>query len=130
MTDPYKCKDLVLKVDGVALGVVESASMELSHEGGTEPHYNSEEEVHAIGTKKATFTIRRWYGVDSDPDLLFDLFDNKTAFELSEEIDGVSSTQLTLSNCKIYRWRPVMGAANDIVAEEASGEAVDWSGLV
>jgi len=37
MADPYKCKDLVLKVNGVALGVVESASIELEREGGTEP---------------------------------------------------------------------------------------------
>ena len=130
MVEPYKCKDLILKVNGVALGVVESASIELEREGGTEPYYNSEEEAHAIGTKKASFTIRRWYGIDTDPDLLFDLFDNKTAFELSSEISGVSQTKITLSNCKIYRWRPVMGAANDIVAEEASGYATSWTGLV
>lgn len=129
MVDPYKCKDLVLKIDDQVIAVVESASIELEREGGLEPYYNSEEEAHAMGTKRASFTIRRWYGVDSDVDLLFDLFDNKTAFTLSDEINGVSGTKLILSNCKIYRWRPVMGAANDIVAEEASGYATSWSGL-
>lgn len=129
MPDGIKCKELRIKIDGVTVGVVESVSQDLSYEGGTEPVYDSDSPNHAIGTKKASFSIRRWLGVDSDKDLLFDLFNNKLPFALSSEVKNVSDTKVTLSNCKIYHWRPVYGNANDIVAEESTGEATDWSDL-
>lgn len=129
MPDGIKSKELRIKIDGVTVGVVEATSMELGYEGGTEPTYDSDTPNHAIGTKKATFSIRRWMGVDTDKDLLFDLFNLKLPFSLSSEIKNVSDSKVTLSNCKMYRWRYVMGAANDIVAEEGSGEATDWEDL-
>ena len=129
MVDAIKCKDLRIKIGNTTIGVVESAGIELGYEGGCEPTYDSDSPSHAIGTKKATFNLRRWFGVDSDPDLLFDLFNGKLAFSLSSEVKNTNDTKLTLSNCKIYRWRYVMGSSNDIVGEEASGEATDWSDL-
>ena len=129
MVDAVKCKDLRIKIDGTIVGVVESAGIELGYEGGTEPTYDADSPSHAIGTKKASFSIRRWLGVDSDKDLLFDLFNQKLPFSMSSEVKNTNDTKLTLSNCKLYRWRYIMGSANDIVGEEASGEATDWSDL-
>jgi len=77
--------------------------------------------------RKGTFTIRRWLRDNTDPDLLLDLFDNELPFVLSGELDGVSNSSLTLSDCEIYRYRWIMGGVDDIVAEEAQGEAVAFS---
>jgi len=41
------------------LGVVEGFEMELIKEGGVAPHYDSETGRHAVGTRHATFRVRR-----------------------------------------------------------------------
>ena len=133
MTNPYKAKNVLVVVDGSTVGVVENMSVELIREGGIEPHYGSETGKHAIGTKHATFTLRRWMFIDTKKKLLFDLFNDKTPFNLEFGIsdmaavpDFVAGMKIILSDCTGYRWRPVTGSANDIVVEELIGEAINW----
>jgi len=132
---PFKCKRMFLYINvggaDIAIGVVEGLNIELIREGGIEFYYSSETGKHAKGTRHATFTIRRWLGVDVDKDLLYDLFNDETPFSLIGKVDDQANLTIFLSDCEIYRWRPVTGATNDIIAEEAVGEAVDWrSGTV
>ena len=133
MTNPYKAKNVLVIVDGNTVGVVENMSVELIREGGIEPHYGSETGKHAIGTKHATFTLRRWMYIDTKKKLLFELFDNKTPFNLefgisdmADSPDFVAGMKIILSDCTGYRWRPITGTANDICVEELIGEAVNW----
>jgi len=140
MTKPFKCKRMLVKIQDpcgatpVVVGVVEGMSIEFIREGGIEPHYCSETGKHAIGTKHATFSIRRWMYLDEPQNrLLYDLFNNKTQFclefglwDVNEPPDYVEGSVLMLSDCVGYRWRPVLGAANDIIAEELIGECVNW----
>lgn len=130
MTGPFKCVHVLVKVDGNTVGCIEGMDVETQWNGGIEHCYGSTEGRHAIGGKKATFTARRWFMSDDDTDLFYDLHTNKIPFSLSGEIDGIANSQLTLSNCIAYRYKPRMGGANDIVAEEISGEAVSWSGTI
>jgi len=133
MTKPFKAKRMLVVVNGQTVGVVEGMAIEFIREGGIEPHYCSETGKHAIGTKHATFSIRRWMYLDTHKKLLFDLFNDQTQFNLefglcdmADPPDFVEGTKIVLSDCVGYRWRPITGAANDIVAEELVGEAVDW----
>lgn len=135
MVKPYKCKHIMIKVGSSIVGVVEGFTSEAMREGGIEPHYTSDTGKHAIGTRHGTFTLRRWMFLDSGQKrLLYDLWKNKTQFMLyfglADDIDSptdiLAGTQLVLSDCVGYRWRPVTGAANDIIAEELVGEAIDY----
>lgn len=114
------------------LGVVEGMDMRMIKEGGVVPHYDSEQGKHAVGTKHGTFRIRRWYKDDAGKGrLLFDLFNNETLFNLAGQITVKSGypaggSRLELSGCLIYEYGPVTAGANDIVSEEARGEAVSW----
>ena len=119
---------MLIKINAATIGVVEGASIELEIEGGIVHTYGSRYGKHAAGGKRATFSVRRWFMTDTDTDLLYDLFNDELLFFLSGEIDGITGSIVNLSDCRIYRWRPVMGGANDIVAEEASGEATSWLG--
>jgi len=128
-----KAKKVLVIVDSNVVGVVEGFATEFIREGGIEPHYNSETGKHAIGTRHATFSIRRWMYVDTKKKLLFDLMNDKKSFNLEFGItdmedtpDFVTGTKLVLTDCVGYTWKPVTGAANDIVAEELVGEAIDW----
>lgn len=136
---PYKAKRLRVQIDGQTVGVVEGLSIELIKEGGIEFYYGSETGKHAKGTRHATFSIRRWFvtdtgsytildGVHSGDQLLYDLFNDDLPFALSGEVIDNTPSLIYLSDCQIYRFRLVTGTANDIVAEEASGESVDWDG--
>jgi len=127
MTNPFKCINVKVTVHAQTVGVCESLTMELEHEGGVEHHYDSTRGKHAVGGDRATFTVRRWFKVDADTDLFYDLFNDKTPFSMSGELDGVSGTQITLSDCLAYRYRPVYGAPNDKVGEEISVESTVWS---
>lgn len=125
--NPYKCVNVVVKIDGNTVGTVESMTIELEHEGGVEPVYGSVTGRHAVGGDRATLSLRRFFMADSDTDLFIDLFDLKLPFGLSGEISGVSNSTISLSDCFAYRYRPVYGAPNDKVGEEISGEATSWS---
>lgn len=127
MAGPFKAKRMRVTVAGTIVGVVEGMSIELIKEGGVEFYYDSETGKHAKGTRHATFSVRRWYKTDTDTDLLYDLFNDDIPFSLTGQLSNVSLSTIGLSNCEIYRYRLVTGTANDIVAEEASGEAVDWN---
>jgi len=138
MAGPFKCKRMRIVVQHptlgqVTIGVVEGLSIETIKEGGIEFYYDLEIGAHAKGTRHATFTIRRWFMTDlsgsEDKDLLFDMFNDDISFNLISDLpqDYPSNiAQIILSACQIYRWRPVTGTANDIIAEEAIGEALDW----
>lgn len=133
MTRPFKAKRMLVVVDGNTVGVVEGMAIALIKEGGSEPHYGSETHKHAIGTRHATFSIRRWMFIDNKKKLLYDLFNDETPFSLEfgisdmqPEPDFLSGKKIVLSDCVGYRWSPVTGATNDIIAEEIVGEATDW----
>ena len=125
MVNPaYTCRNVTVSVHGVTCGVIESLTIELEREGGIESVYGSEQGVHVLGGTKGTYTARRWFLVDTDTDLFFDLFDGKTPFSI---IGTVASTTITLSNCIAYRYRPVYGAPADKVGEEISGESTNYA---
>ena len=130
---PFKAKRMRITVienltgTTYVLGVVEGLDMRMMKEGGVVPHYDSEQGKHAVGTRHGTFRIRRWYKADSGKGrLLFDMFNNETLFNLAGQITNKSGSRLELSGCLIYEYGPVTGGANDIVSEEARGEAVSW----
>ena len=130
---PFKCKRMRITVienltgTQYVLGVVEGVDMRCIKEGGVVPHYDSEQGKHAVGFKHATFRIRRWFKTDSGKGkLLFDMFNNETLFDLRGEITNKAGSMLQLSACLIYEYGPVTGGANDIMSEEARGEAVSW----
>jgi hypothetical protein len=50
---------------GYILGVVEGFEIELLKEGGVVPHFDSETGKHAVGTRHATFRLRRWFKTDT-----------------------------------------------------------------
>lgn len=132
---PYKAKRMRLsvKVNGntYILGVVEATDIELIKEGGVAFHYDGETGCHSVGTRHATFRLRRWFKTDCDQtDLLFDLMHNEIHFNLEGEISDLAGSMIGLSNCLCYNYKPVTGGANDIVSEEVSGEALDWYGNV
>ena len=132
---PFKSKRMRLsvKINGTTwiLGVVEGSDIELNKEGGVAFHYDSETGKHAVGTRHGTFRLRRWFKTDSGKtDLLYNLFVNETHFNLEGEISGLAGSMIGLSDCLLYGYRPVTGGANDIVSEEARGEAIDYFGNI
>ena len=128
MAGPYRCTDMLVKIDGSTVGVVTGMEINVTYEGGTVDHvYGQNTGYISHGGKRGTFTLQRWFMTDSDTDLLFDLFDQRLAFALTGEIDGVANSTIGLSNCRANSWRPMLGDANTVVGEEVSGEAVDWN---
>jgi hypothetical protein len=115
------------------LSVVEGLDISLGYEGGPEAKYGSRLKSHSVGSKSASFTITRWYYADAtQEDLLLDLFDGELQFTLNGSLQtnagvAIANTSIQLSNCLIYRWRPRTGGADDIMGEEASGYALDWT---
>jgi len=132
-TRPFKCKRVLVVVNGNTVGVVEGMAIEFIKDNTTEPHYGSDTHHHAVGTRHGTFSIRRWMFVDTKKKLLFELFENDTSFNLEFGVsdmepspDFVSGMKLILSNCLGKTWRPVTGATGDVLAEELIGNALDW----
>jgi hypothetical protein len=133
VSNPFKCKRMLVKIGTNVVGVVEGMGIEFIKEGGSEPHYGSETHRHAVGTRHGTFTIRRWMFVDTKKKLLFDMYNDSTEFNLEFGVsdmqpspDFVTGMKIVLSDCLGYRWRPITGATNDIIAEELVGEFIDW----
>ena len=136
-TGPFRCVNMVIVIVNdtgtYTVGVVEGLDIDLSYAGGTEPVYGSRTRKHSAGSKIAKLTLTRWYYADEgQEDLLLDIFDAETTFTLSGELydeDGVSiaHTKVTITGCKIYRWRPKTGGADDIIGEEAQCEGTGWS---
>ena len=132
MAGPYRCTNMLVKVDGNTVGVVTGMDIRLTKEGGTVDHvYGSETGFITFGGKRGTFTLNRWYMVSTeDTDLLYDLFNSSSTFTLSGEINGVSNTSITLTGCKAGSWRPITGDANSLIGEEITGESTGWSSTI
>lgn len=134
MAGPYTANSMLIQVtpaggEAVTLGVVTALDINLSKEGGTVVHVYGSETGHIVTAgNRATFKIQRWFMSDTDTDLLYDIFNDKTMFTLSGGITGVSNSTISISGCRANSWRPVFGDANAIVAEEISGEGTGWTG--
>jgi len=136
MGGPYRCTNMVLTItiDDTphTVGVVEGLDIEISYEGGPEAVYGSRIKRHSAGSKSATFTLTRWFYADAGlEDLLLDLMSGETSFSLSGYLIDQSGaeiehTKITITGCRLYRWRPRTGGADDIIGEEASGSGTDW----
>lgn len=123
------------------LGVVEGLDISLGFEGSPESVYGSRKKKHGHGSKAASFTIVRWFYSDRNTPagklttqeaLLLDLFNGELEFTLEGSLItnagvAIPNTSITLNECLIYRWRPRTGSADDIIGEEASGFATDWT---
>jgi hypothetical protein len=101
-------------------------------DGNAEPHYGSRTKKHSAGVKEASLTLSRWLYADKTQEkLLLNLFDQEKEFDLTGSLadkngDEITGTKITLKDVLLYQWKPKTGAANDIIAEEAQGEALDW----
>jgi len=138
VTGPYRCTNFVLKItdeahpEGIVVGVVEGSDIDFGYEGGPEPTYGTRIKKHSAGSKRVTFTITRWYYSHEDSeDLLLDLFTGEEEFTLEGYLidnagNTIANTTIKLLHCRLYRWRPRTGGADDIIGEEASGSATDW----
>jgi hypothetical protein len=136
MSGPYRGVNLVLQInDGsgyVTVGVVEGSDIDFGYNGGPEPCFGTRTQSHSAGSKKISFTITRWYYTSVyAQDLLLDLFDNETEFSLKGFLvdkDGakISTSEIIITGCRLYRWHPRSGGADDILGEEASGFGTDW----
>jgi hypothetical protein len=115
------------------VGVVEGLDINLGYEGGAEPYYGSRVRRHSAGSKTATFTLTRWFYADAtQEDLLLDLFSGELSFTLTGSlIDNsgvaIANTTVSITGCRLYKWRPRTGGADDIIGEEASGSGTDWT---
>ena len=140
MAGPYRCINMRIQATvgttTYIIGVVEGYDIQLGYEGGAEPYYGSRTRKHSAGSKHATFSITRWFYADATQEnLLLDLFLNETEFTLKGDLINnagtpIATTEVSLSNCRLYKWRPRTGAADDIIGEEAQGEAIDWTSSV
>lgn len=137
MVNLYRGVNLVLTVDAngstYIVGCVEGSDIDLGYEGGAEPCYGTRIKTIGAGSKKISFTLTRWYYADSgQEDLLLDLFDKETEFDLNGYLidkDGntISDTTISITGCKLLNWKPRTGGADDVLGEEARGFATDWS---
>lgn len=137
MTGPYRCTNMKVQIvcgsTTYTVGVVEGLDISLGYEGGAEPYYGSRIRKHSAGSKTATFTVTRWFYADeAQEDLLLDLFSEELEFTLSGSLidndgDAVANTSVTITGCRLYKWRPKTGGADDIIGEEASGSGTDWT---
>lgn len=133
----YRCTNLKIIVTvgstNYTIGVCEGMDVDLGYEGGAEPVYGSRTRQHSAGSKVINFSLTRWFYADTgQEDLLLDLFHTETIFTIVASIvdnagSPVSNTSITLTGCRLYRWRPRTGGADDIVGEEASGQATGWT---
>lgn len=131
MAGPYTCNDMLVQIEGAKVDVVTAMDIRLSREGaGIQYYYGSDTGKHVVGGKRGTFTLQRWFMTASDTDLFWDLFDLELAFYLSGEINNLANSEIELSDCRAYTWRPVTGDANSAVGEEITGEASGWSATI
>jgi hypothetical protein len=133
---PYTGNILLVKVTPVGssivtVGVVTGLDIALQREGGTVVHYyGSYTGDIAQGGNRATFRVQRWFMSDTDTDLLFDLFDQKTQFSLTSDLNAVATSSLVISGCYANSWKLITGDANSIIGEEISGEGTGWTATI
>ena len=137
--EPYRCVNMVLRITSVngytyTLGVVEGSDIQMGYANSKlEPIVGSRMQQQSTGIYQVTFTITRWYFADdTQRDLLLNLFSSQTSFSLEGQLyDNTGSivadgNKIQISGCKITKYRPVTGSANDIIGEEASGVGTNW----
>jgi len=139
MPDPKLAKKVRIEIGTTTLDVVELVNLEASHEGGIESKYGqtvSGARVtpwnrHKIGMQKVLFTIRRMYKTGVSDNLLYDLHQNDTIFNLKEYVKDIYGEfcGLEIINCASYRYNSVTGTPNDIVIEEVQGEGLTYSAV-
>lgn len=137
MVGPYRCINMVVKATVgstvYTIGVVEGFDISLGYKGGPETYYGSRVAKHSAGSKESSFSITRWFYTDATQEaLLLDLFLNETEFSLEGDLidnNGVAiaNTQVKITGARLYKWRPRTGKADDVIGEEASGSATNWS---
>ena len=137
---PFRCVNMVVIVTIASgphagtytVGVVEGMDIQLGYKGGTESHYGSRIMKHSAGAKEVTMTVNRWYYADEgQEDLVLNLITDETEFDLEGYLvdkDGstISNTTLKITGCRLYKYRPRTGGADDIIGEEGSGSGTDW----
>ena len=134
---PFRCVNMVVKVithggTTYTVGVVEGMDIQMGYKGGPEPIYGQRIQVHSAGAFEVTFTLTRWYFADSgQEDLLLNLLQSETEFSLEGLLydnagNAVSNSTLKITGCRIYKYRPRTGGADDIIGEEASGSGTGW----
>jgi hypothetical protein len=117
---------------GYTLGVVEGADIQMSYKSSADPIYGCRIPIVSLGAYEVTFTITRWYFADdTQRDLLLNLFASETSFSLEGQLYDntgtvVTNSKLKIIGCKIDKYRPRTGSANDIIGEEASGKGTNW----
>ncbi len=134
---PFRCTNMLVSLTSggttYTVGVVEGFDINMGYAGGAEPYYGSRIRKHSAGSKEATFSITRWFYADTGQEnLLLDLFLAETEFSLEGDLQTnagvpIPNTQLQLTGCRMYKYRPRTGHADDIIGEEASGQATNWS---
>jgi len=136
MAGPYRGVNLkiVITLGGTdyTIGCVEGSDIDFGYEGGPEACFGTRTKSHSAGSKKITFTITRWYYTDSgQEDLLLDMFANESSFTLQGSLidkDGaaIANTEIKITGCRLYGWKPRTGSADDIIGEEARGSGTGW----
>jgi hypothetical protein len=116
------------------IGCVNLTNLECSHAGGVESKYGQDVGApikpwnrHSIGMERCRFTVQRWYKADTEGDtnLLYDLHNNDTTFDLSEFLNCITGfAGLKLVDCQSYQYRALTDSANDIIGEEIVGEGI------
>jgi len=133
---PYRCVNMVVTVTinstPYTVGVVEGMDIQIGYAGGAEPYYGSRTRKHSAGSRDVTFTITRWYYADDGQQNMFlNLITDETEFDLEGSLvdkDGapIANTTLKITGCRLYKYRPRTGGADDIIGEEGSGQATGW----
>jgi hypothetical protein len=93
------------------IGCVNLTNLECSHVGGVESKYGQDSGTpikpwnrHAVGMERCKFTIQRWFKADTDgdTDLLYDLHNNDTTFDLTEYLTCITTgfAGLKLTDCQ------------------------------
>lgn len=133
---PFRCVNMIVSIitthGTYTVGVVEGMDIQLGYKGGPEAVYGSRKPIHSAGSYDATFTLTRWYFADSgQEDLLLNLFQAELEFQLSGSLvdakgNAQTNSTLKLTGCRMYKYRPRTGGAEDIIGEEAQGSATFW----
>lgn len=114
------------------VGVVEGMDIQIGYAGGAEPYYGSRTKKHSAGSRDVSFTLTRWYYADDgQQDMFLNLITDETEFDLEGSLvdkngDAIANTTLKLTGCRLYKYRPRTGGADDIIGEEGSGQGTGW----
>jgi hypothetical protein len=143
MAGPYRCVNMVLSITAggtnYTVGVVEGLNIQVGFKGGAEPYYGTRIPKVSAGSKDVSFTITRWFYADAtvsgghtQESLLLDLFLNEVDFTLEGNLQDnagipVANTKISITGCRVMKWRPRTGHADDIIGEEGEGVGTNWT---